>query len=355
MRHLRPWSPARPLGAKRSGHPPRVASRASRMRGGPRIRAGRAARWRMASGVAAPARAWPYVVALLVGLSPLLASPSAHAAPEPLWEVGLGVGWARFDEYAGTDQSRSLPLAYPHIIYRGRLNVGRSGMRGMLFDEGAWRAYLGFGGNVLVDSSRHHARRCLAPDTDAPAVCMPNLPWVVQTGPVLEYTPFRGPEHSLRVRLQTLFATAVPLSSAEGPDSSVRSVGWVVSPRVDYRLEKRSGRNRLRFSTGMGVIYQSQKFNHFYYGVDPEYAVDGLRDAYQPSSGLAGWRLSSSLSYQTRDWILVGYARYRALDGDVFRDSPLVERRHSVNAGFSVARVLWRSERTTSRWQDVDQ
>ena len=296
------------------------------------------------------AAAWPLLASALIGLSaPAAGERFQPARALPLWEVGLGAGWAGFDDYVGAAQRTSAPLLYPHVVYRGRLSVNRSGVRGMLYDRGAWRAFIGFGGNIPVDSSGHDARGCLS----AGAVCMPDLPWVVQAGPTLEYALLEDARRSLSLRLPLLHGAAVPLSrAAAGEDRSVRSVGWTATPRVDYRAERQRAGSRLRFSVGAGLIFQQRRFNHFYYGVESTHAVAGLRSAYAAPGGFAGWRLAASLSYHARDWSLFGYARYRSLDGAAFRDSPLVRRRHSLNAGFSVARLLWRSSRLTSRWRD---
>jgi hypothetical protein len=50
-----------------------------------------------------------------------------------------------------------------------------------------------------------------------------------------------------------------------------------------------------------------------------------------------------------------GFIRYDNLSGAAFEDSPLVETRHSVMAGFAVAYILKKSARTVTRRNDVRQ
>ena len=75
----------------------------------------------------------PLVLALLaaaVCYAPL------HAAEQPLWEVGLGIGVLGYENYRGADTSHVYPVPVPYVAYNGPiLKADQEGVRGFLFDR----------------------------------------------------------------------------------------------------------------------------------------------------------------------------------------------------------------------------
>src|SRR5579859_3308868 len=76
-------------------------------------------------------------ICLLAGSALALAAPDlACADPQPLWEVGLGVGALAFNDYRGAATSHVWPAPVPYFIYRGDfLRSDRDGVRGRFFDH----------------------------------------------------------------------------------------------------------------------------------------------------------------------------------------------------------------------------
>ncbi len=304
---------------------------------------------RAVSAIGAISIAWRRLaLSLPLALSVPFAHAQAPADQAPLWDVGFGAGWGSIDNYVGSAQKTVATLPFPYVVYRGPgFFVGSRGVRGKLYENGRLSIDVGLSLNVPVDSSENAARRCLLPaqpEMSRP-VCMPDLNLVLQAGPSFHYLLLEDDTHFLSLRLPLRFASETDFSSFNG-------IGEVANPHLYYRFRQSGNDRGWSWATQVGALYQRRAFNHFYYGVDPARAVAGMRPAYAPSSGFSGWRLSTRLSYKSRNWIMFGFARYLSLSDAVFARSPLVQRGHSLNLGLAVTRLLWRSKTLVSRRRD---
>ena len=120
----------------------------------------------------------------------------------------------------------------------------------------------------------------------------------------------------------------------------IMSHGWggvAANLRPDF-----SGRWNLGITTG--PIFATGKYHEYYYGVDPQFAT-AQRPAYSARGGYSGWMGLVSLSRRYQRLWVGAFARYDALRGAVFDDSPLVRRQSSWMAGIAAAWVFAESDR----------
>jgi MipA family protein len=239
----------------------------------------------------------------------------------PLWELGLGVAGLRLPDYRGSDQSRGYLLPLPYIVYRGTwLKADRDGARALLYDTQ----------RVKVDVSVAASRPTRSDDNDARAG-MPNLPGTAEIGPNLNITLAASLKERWKLDLR------LPVRAAITLQRSPKFVGTTFSPNLNLDVGGVGGGWNLGLLTG--PVFADSKYHERFYGVDAAYATAD-RPAYRAGAGYAGWQALAATSRRFGNAWVGGFARYDALRGAAFEDSPLVRRRSALTFGFGVAWIL---------------
>ena len=113
-----------------------------------------------------------------------------HAAEEPLWEFGLGIGAIAFEDYRGSNTSHVYPLPVPYLIYNGPfLKADRDGVRGMLFNQHWVELNVSVNATTPVQSDRARSG-------------MPGLKSTIEVGPSLEFHLLRSADSRYRFDLR---------------------------------------------------------------------------------------------------------------------------------------------------------
>jgi outer membrane protein len=256
-------------------------------------------------------------------IAALTAAPAAHAVEQPLWELGIGAGGLRLPHYRGADQSRSLVLPVPYVIYRGRiLRADREGARAVLLETD----------RVDFDLSLAASPPARSRDNDARAG-MGDLAPTVEFGPNLNWTFARGPGWKLDLRM--------PVRAAFTVESHPRSIGWIASPNVNLDLSLPGG---WKLGLLAGPQIATKRFNAYTYDVAPDEAT-ATRPAYASPGGFGGGRVLAAVSRRFAGGFAGAFVRVDSLHGAVFADSPLVRQRTNVSVGIAFAWVLATSPR----------
>tara|TARA_B100000745_G_scaffold174650_1_gene114398 strand:+ start:1811 stop:2665 length:855 start_codon:yes stop_codon:yes gene_type:complete len=261
---------------------------------------------------------------LLLSALALSSAFSASAQEAPLWEAGVGLSSAYFNDYPGASNTRAVVVPFPYFVYRGdRIKVDRRAIRGILADGDDWSIEVGFGGTLPVKSDDNERR-----------VGMDDLDPVVGIGPKFSYR--------LGGEVDTgLWSVEVPVHANFASDFSyVDHVGWTSTPQFRYRhiLPVRHLENWSINATA-GVILADERYFDYVYGVDDEYATS-WRPAYEADGGYGGWRVSVGMSRRIGKWWFGSFARYRNMSGSAFEDSPLVEKEDALSLGVAVAWIF---------------
>jgi outer membrane scaffolding protein for murein synthesis (MipA/OmpV family) len=252
-----------------------------------------------------------------------------QAEPLPKWELGLGATAFALPDYRGSDERRGYLWPLPFLVYRGEsVRVDRQGVRGVFFESDRVQLDFSLSGTPPVDSSKNQARQG-----------MPDLDPTIEIGPLVNATLFRdreaGTQLDLRLPLRAVIATDF---------SHAHSAGWVFQPTLALNLRPQFGGGRWNLGVNTGPIFASGKYHEYYYGVDPQFATPD-RPAYSARGGYSGWMGLVSLSRRYGKLWIGGFARYDALSGAVFEDSPLVRRNSSWMAGVAAAWIVAESDR----------
>ena len=274
-------------------------------------------------------RALPGTLAILLYQA---ASRSAlAAAPQPLWEFGLGLGAVTFSDYPGAATSHGYPVPVPYLRYRGKfLRSDRDGVRGMLLDRPRVAINVSMGASVPV-RSRSAAARAGMPDLDA----------TFELGPALDWHLWHSTARTVFLDLR------VPARVAVTVDSRPQSIGWFMAPNLNLDIRHPVSLPGWNLGLLIGPLYATRQYNDYYYSVAPQYAT-AQRPAYQSPGGYAGAEAVVALSKRYPQLWVGAFARYRTMNHAVFDGSPLLHRTQDLAAGIGVAWILAHSSRTVA-------
>lgn len=266
---------------------------------------------------------WILLAALLAA-----ALPAARAEPRPKWEAGAGATGLRLPDYRGSDETRGYLYPLPYFVYRGeRMRFDREGLRGVLLESDRVEFDLSVAGSLPVKSDRNRAR-----------AGMPDLDPTLEIGPKLNLTLWRDRPKEARFDLRFALRGVVATDLSRTHDA-----GYVFQPHLYYDSRPVFLGGKWDFSAQLGLLYGSDRYHQYYYGVAPQFATPE-RPAYEASAGYSGLTSGAALTRRFGRFWVGGFARYDALDGAVFESSPLFRRRQYFAAGFAVAWIFAESK-----------
>jgi outer membrane scaffolding protein for murein synthesis (MipA/OmpV family) len=261
-----------------------------------------------------------------IGLA-VLATPSARAEDQPLWEAGAGLGALVLPDYRGSDESRAYVLPFPYLVYRGDfLKADREGVRAQFLDTDRIRFELAVSASQPVRSSHDQARQG-----------MPDLKGSFEAGPTLDVILARSDDRRLRLDFRLPVSTGVTLGGG------FKGIGWQASPRINLDVGDVGHVAGLNLGLATGPIFASRTRNAYFYDVTSDEVRPG-RPAYRSDGGYAGAQLLAALSKRFDRYWVGAFVRADTLQGAVFEDSPLVRRKSYVAGGIGVSYVFGRSK-----------
>jgi len=268
----------------------------------------------------------------LLGFSQASVAGNKYDDALPVWEIGVGIGALSFPHYPGADQSQTLVLPFPLVVYRGdTLRADRGGLKGILYDGGDTVIDVSIRGSLPVDSSDNRARSG-----------MEDLDPTLEIGPQISWTLFKDDRNQLRFRLP--FRTVISVGSGLAHEGNVFNPNL----RWDHQVNSNFG-----FTTRASLRFGDGKWHDYFYSVN---AADALpsRPEYDAPGGYSGSSLSLSGTYKTGDWRLGMALGLEWLNGAAFEDSPLVKQDSAWFVGLALSKTLFKSKRTTSTRVESD-
>jgi len=237
----------------------------------------------------------------------------------------MAVGYAKVPHYRGASTHRNIMLPLPLAIYRGeKYSLDEEGAHRWLFTSDRVKLDLSLAAGLPVPrDSQSKAREG-----------MPGLDGTIELGPRLEINLLKKRRHALSLNFPLRFNTSVSLNA-------VAYHGWLFAPYLQY-FYKNPRKNGWEFDLSLGPQYASQKYHSYYYEVAPKYeTVD--RPVYEVDAGYSGSRVTLYVQKTIERLWLSAFARYDVLDDAVFRDSPLLEKKNYLVAGFVVGWIFMKS------------
>ena len=258
-----------------------------------------------------------------------LALSTTSVSAKPLRELGVGLAALDLPDYRGSDIRHTYGLPYPYFVYRGeRLTVDREGLRARLFDWNPLEFDLSWAGNFALQARDNPNRRGMS-----------TLYPLLEAGSEIDYRlalPSSASRCAVDLRLAARTAVAVG-------GGSVRSQGWTVSPYLQLRNEN-SMQSGWDARSSLGAQYGSARYHQYQYGVRRSESL-AKRRAFRAQAGYSGAFVQIGTSRQFQSLWVGAFARFDALNGAAFIDSPVVNRGNAMSAGVSVSFTLWKSVR----------
>ncbi len=256
----------------------------------------------------------------------------AHTAERvPLWEAGAGIAAITLPAYRGSDSNHNFVLPVPFFTYHGEfLKADRDGVRGELFDSDRVELSISTAASPPTQSDDITVREGMA-----------DLEPTVEIGPELDITLWRDGDGS-RNAARSQLRLRLPVRQAFTIDNPPRDIGIIFSPNLNADIRNPFGMNGWNLGLVTGPIFASARQHAYFYGVESRYAT-ATRPAYDASGGYSGWQFLVAVSKRFDNIWLGAYLREDTLQGAVFSDSPLVERRSYTSAGFALSWIFARS------------
>jgi outer membrane scaffolding protein for murein synthesis (MipA/OmpV family) len=255
----------------------------------------------------------------------------AAAATVPQWELGAGVAGLLMPDYRGSDEVRLYLLPVPYIIYRlDWIKADRTGIRSTLLNREEAELNLSLSATPPVRSKNNRAREGMS-----------DLKPMVELGPALDIHLWRSDSRRFKIDVRT------PVRAAFTVESHPRNAGVSLSPTLNFDADGIGGRP---WQLGMlaGPLFATRRQHQYFYGVSESDARPD-RPAFDAHGGYAGLQFLVALSRRFEKAWFGAYARFDALRGAVFEDSPLVRRNYYVSSGFAIAWVPLQSSRMVER------
>ncbi len=280
----------------------------------------------------------PYYLA--VAALVLLTAPLANAqqpdtgradpTPQPLWELGVGLGAARTPAYIGSNEMVQRVLPVPYVIYRGDIfRVDQDGVGARLLRGDNWLFDLGFAAGLDGNNQDLLARKGMS-----------------KLGPTFEV----GPRFRWFVAKPTqgeLISFNVPLRGVVEINGGLKRQGIVLEPTLRYDND--------HFFKGIGLVAQAgvlvgdQKINAHYYSVAPEFATS-LRPAYAAKSGLMATKASAVLYKElTPELSVAVFARWDGSSNAANTASPLHFKSNAITFGLGATYSFAKSSEMVKR------
>ncbi len=219
------------------------------------------------------------------------------------WTLGMGLGVFDYHLYPGAKQTNRWLLPAPYFTFRSpKFEVDR-GIKSFIYNSEVIVIDVSADFGLPVDSDETLARKG-----------MPDLDFVVQLGPVLEFLLNDKTRNYFDVRFE------IPVRVAISVDiGNVGNVGYLAEPRITFN-HKRSSVTGVSQKATLGLKFATQDYNAYYYDVAPEFAT-ATRAEYKSEAGFGGSFVNYRITYKADEFVYWTFLRYQSLRGAEFEDS----------------------------------
>lgn len=261
---------------------------------------------------------------------------SARAAEDdqlPLWEIGFAALGAHVPDYPSSSHSQNTGFALPTAVYRGELFLLSSdsdGVKGAFAINDGLSLTLGLDAAFSAESDDNPQRRGL-----------PDLDYLVEAGPSLEYRLWQQGAQTLTAVAQVRAAYAVNTDRFD-------YTGIAVEPQLvfDHNAFLIPA---LQFRLGLSAKFAHDGLNQYFFSVPAEFAT-AERPAYEARDGYQQTALSTRLFLPVNKRLSV-FALGQLLfgNGAANQDSPLYREDFTYAVGLGLAYTVFVSQRTVAQ------
>ena len=237
--------------------------------------------------------------------------------------VGVGI----LPTYPASGQTRFEILPLPYFAYRGEVirSDDKGLLRGRLFKTEVTEIDISLAAAFNVDSSDNRAR-----------VGMPDLDWLGEIGPRLEFTLARAGEVKIEFELPVRAVVSTNFTSRANYQ------GLIVVPELAYQHDDFLGVDA-KFKLGVSTAFANADLQSLFYAVPAAFAT-AARPAYTAKGGYMGSKIQISASRRFGERIrVVSALRFDFYEGAANEKSPLFRESSTTTLGVAIIVSLWRS------------
>ena len=245
-------------------------------------------------------------------------------------EIGIGYGYGSIADYPASDEYSRKSLLLPLVIYRGDVikSDQEDGTRAELFKSRDLEINLSFGARFNNDSDNNKTR-----------AGMPDLNYIFETGPSLNYKLWKAPKVgslTLQIPLRLTFETDF---------KATEFLGLVFEPEL--RLQKLNFLvPNLSAITSVSVEFFSERVANYYYQVEQSSAT-AERAVYDAKAGLSTFSIGQNFLYEYNRYNLIFGVTHSYYGKSENRHSPLFK--SDANTAVFAAVAWFFYQRTTER------
>ena len=237
--------------------------------------------------------------------------------------LGAGLGVASLPHYPGSDQNDDYFLPLPYIDYRyGRLSVNDKGVNAELIDTNTIQLDFDITGSFPVSSDDNTARNG-----------MPDLGFFVEIGPEVSLRLIKKQNYYISFDIPARASFELLGEDKTFDDKVVQDAGYLLEPRLHYEAQNQS----ISFDFDIGILWANETYQSKFYSVNQEFVTTD-RALYKAKSGLMGLRLSSTVKYETDNWLMLSYFKYIDLSHGKNELSPLILKNDYLLGGIGFVR-----------------
>lgn len=246
------------------------------------------------------------------------------------FELGLGYGYGVIADYPASDEYSRKSLLLPLVIYRGDVlkSDQDEGTRAELFKSRELEINLSFGARFNNESEDNKARNN-----------MPNLNYIFETGPSLNYKLWKAPligsltfQVPLRLTFETNFKRSDFLGFVFEPELRFQKLGFLIP--------------NLTATTAASVEFFSERVANYYYQVEDIYATQD-RPVYNAKGGFSTLSMGQSFLYDYNRFNFIFGATYSYYGKSENKGSPLFKSDTNTSVFAAIAWFFY--QRTTEQ------
>lgn len=237
--------------------------------------------------------------------------------------LGAGLGVASLPHYPGSDENDDYFLPLPYIDFMSdRLSVNDKGVHAELINADKIQLDFDITGSFPVSSDDNTAR-----------IGMPDLGFFVEIGPEVSLRIIEKQNYYISFDIPIRASFELLGEDETFDDKFLQDSGYILEPRVHYEAKNGS----LSYDFDIGIIWASEDYQSKFFSVNEEFVTTD-RAFYKSRSGLMGHRLSSTVKYDTDNWLILSYAKYIDLSSGKNELSPLIKKNDYLLGGIGFVR-----------------
>ena len=237
--------------------------------------------------------------------------------------LGGGAGFASLPHYPGADENEKYFLPIPYVDFvADRFSINDEGLNAKVLNSNLFSLEFDVTGSLPVSSDDNKSRSG-----------MPDLGFFLEVGPEISMQLIDNSNHSFSLDLPIRLSFELLGQNKNLNNKFIQNAGYLLEPSFHYAFKK----GLFEIELDAGFIWASHKYQHKFFSVQESYSSSS-RPEFTARAGKMGNRLSTTLKYETDDWLIINYLKFIDLSQGINRNSPLIKDNSYILGGIGLIR-----------------